>query len=352
VLLDVSDSIPQGNRLAVSRGLALAFLKYAHEQRAQMYLRPFSNYIGDPVYGTQLRDLRAIALKVCNPQIDGGTNIQAALVQAVRDIRASGSTTPGDILLITDGLSTLDENPLIDHTHPSKNVLLHTIHLTDSELSADYNNYVDEETLRHLKTLNTWSSSVHVVKETDDSTLLDPVTKEDLQELSMSLHQMQEEFNKMLEDLALNKLPPKEVDNKSAVIGKRLTNLVKAEDLLLEKLKRAPKVAESASLQERMESLKRDSVESLKKALALREKLELSQEVSNAHLEQQRLETDAEEEEKVLEEFTPPPSPTKGLKPAPDPWEKTAELDRFSFWDWLTGGIRQVFDSIRRWSTR
>jgi hypothetical protein len=270
----------------------------------------------------------------------------------VKDIRASGSTTPGDILLITDGLSELDENPLIHHKNPAKNVLLHTIHLTDEKLPTDEISDEDDSMARNLKTLNKWSTSVHVVKERDSSPLRDPVTKEDLEELSKSLYQMQEEFDQMLEELALNKLTPEEVDEKSAVISKRLTNLVETEKILLRKLKQVTMAGQSSSLRDRMESIQRDSKEALKKVLALREKLELTQEIDDVNLAQQGLKAEAENEEKVLEEFTSPPSPKKDLKPALDPWEKTAELDRFSFWDWLTGGIKQVFDSIRRWGAR
>jgi hypothetical protein len=121
---------------------------------------------------------------------------------------------------------------------------------------------------------------------------------------------------------------------------------------MLQKMREAPKVTGSATLQERLETIKRDSEEALKKVRAFREKLELTKEIDDVNLAQQALKTEAENEERILEQFTPPPTPKKDLKPAPDPWEKAAELDRFSFWDWLTGGIRQVFDSIKRWGSR
>jgi hypothetical protein len=339
VLLDVSGSIR--DREAVSKGLGLAYLKYAHEQRAQMYLRKFDDSVGPALTGIQLQELRRIALDIFKPQGGGGTEIEEALRCAVRDIRQTGSTTPGDILLITDGLSSLTDNPLINLKNPAKNVLLHTILLTDQGTEWG------QEEAQALATLKSWSSSLFEIHENDSSYLKTPITKEDVEEVSKSLRKLQEELHEFFQELHEEKLTATEVDSRSATLAKQLTNLIDVEDLLLQKLRNDP------SLSGRMEDLKRSSQESLDRLQELRAAQNLPKDVSAAPMPVPAVIQDAAPPENSIEEITiPPKQAQRKTEPPPDPWEKAAELDKVSFWEWLNSGIRSIFDTFSRWRSR
>jgi hypothetical protein len=62
---------------------------------------------------------------------------------------------------------------------------------------------------------------------------------------------------------------------------------------------------------------------------------------------------DAAPPENSIEEITiPPKQAQRKTEPPPDPWEKAAELDKVSFWEWLNSGIRSIFDTFSRWRSR
>lgn len=113
VLLDTSRSMKDHDRRGlVARGLALAFLRRGHEGRSQLHLRPFTARVGELLSGRGDEAFRAIVRRIIDLPHAGQTRIQAALEQAVADIRSGGPCLRADILLITDGMSRLGARPL------------------------------------------------------------------------------------------------------------------------------------------------------------------------------------------------------------------------------------------------
>jgi hypothetical protein len=113
VLLDTSRTMNDHDRRGtVARGLTLAFLRNGHQQRARLNLRPFTAAVGELSSGVGYDELHAIARRIVDLPNAGQTRIQTALEQAVADIRSTGLCWRADIVLITDGISRLLENPL------------------------------------------------------------------------------------------------------------------------------------------------------------------------------------------------------------------------------------------------
>lgn len=147
VLLDTSHSMKDRDRRGVvARGLSLAFLLHGYHQRARLHLRPFTARLGELSSGASRNDLRAIAQRTIGLPHAGQTRIQAALEQAVFDIRQEGACRRASIMLITDGISRITEKPLADEK-------LHTFLLGD--LLEDANN------AGTIHTLKDWSATFH-----------------------------------------------------------------------------------------------------------------------------------------------------------------------------------------------
>ena len=128
VLLDKSDSMTKSGdkRDLAAQALTLAFLKRGYDEHAQLTFRPFHGQPLERSTGKTQADLKSITLRVLHGYNWGGnTNIQLAIEQAVKDIKAGGNLTGAEILLISDGESKLTRNPL-------GNIKLHTLFLGDT----------------------------------------------------------------------------------------------------------------------------------------------------------------------------------------------------------------------------
>jgi hypothetical protein len=113
VLLDTSRSMNDHDRRGtVARGLALAFLRKGYENGSRLHFRPFAGTVGELSSGRREEEFHALVRRIIDLPHAGQTKIQAALQQAVDDIRQGGKFLRADILLITDGMSRLAERPL------------------------------------------------------------------------------------------------------------------------------------------------------------------------------------------------------------------------------------------------
>lgn len=112
VLFDRSESMDDDDRRGeVAKGLALSFLKSAFDDRSLLHLRTFNASVGSPVAGRDLTTLTSLAKSLVQLRFSGGTDIQSALNTGFADIQADSQHEASDLLLITDGLSTLDRRP-------------------------------------------------------------------------------------------------------------------------------------------------------------------------------------------------------------------------------------------------
>lgn len=203
------------------------------------------------------------------------------------------------------------------------------------------------EEAQALATLKSWSSSLFEIHETDSSHSKTPMIKEDAEEISKSLRKLQEDLHDLFQEIQDGKLTTTEVDSRSATLAKQLTNLIGVEERLLKRLPDDP------SLTRRMTDLKRTSQESLDRLRELRETQNLSADISAAAVPAPSVIQDAAPEEKIIEEIIMPPKQARPNTSSPaDPWEKFAQPDKVSFWEWLNNGIRSIFDTFSRWRSR
>ncbi len=172
VLLDTSRTMRDHDRRGpVARGLALAFLLQGHQQRSQLNFRPFTDQAADLSSGTTRDDFHRIVRRVIDIPNGGQTRIQKALEQAVRDIRTAGACLRADVMLISDGISRLTDNPF-GKEH------LHTFLVSD--LMAE------DESTGIIRTLRDWSRSFRRVWKSRFQEILAP-TVADLQVATKTL---------------------------------------------------------------------------------------------------------------------------------------------------------------------
>jgi len=189
VLLDVSGSMVESydGRNVVGAGLALAFLLHGFEQRARLSLRLFNGTVFALSQGTSFEDLKRMARQILNIRWGGGTDIQDALRVATEDIRGGGSFTRADILLISDGLSWLGENPLGD-------IKLHTFLLALSPRQM-----LESESLKALVTLRSWSTTLKSFGTSKFAGIMLP-SKKDLDEIEKSIRSIPDRLKDIASD--------------------------------------------------------------------------------------------------------------------------------------------------------
>ena len=160
LLLDTSRTMCDHDRRGpVARGLALAFLLKGHQQRSQLNFRPFTDQAADLSSGTTREDFRSIVRRVIEIPNAGQTRIQKALEQAVHDVRNAGPCLRADVMLISDGISRLTENPF-------RSEHLHTFLVAD--LMAE------DESTGIIRTLRDWSKTFRRVWKSRFKDILKP----------------------------------------------------------------------------------------------------------------------------------------------------------------------------------
>lgn len=139
-LLDVSNSMRDGNKEIFAKALLLSYFLIAIEEGAQLFLRTFGNTVHERTDCTSTEDFAALADRVLRVTPDGGTDIKAALDTAIGDIRALdryntlehlGEAPPTEILLISDCESY--EVPYLP-----QGIRLHTVHLKGGRMMKAY----------------------------------------------------------------------------------------------------------------------------------------------------------------------------------------------------------------------
>lgn len=172
LLLDTSRTMCDHDRRGpVARGLALAFLLKGHQQRSQLNFRPFTDQAADLSSGSSREDFGKIVRRVIDIPNAGQTRIQKALEQAVYDVRNAGPCLRADVMLISDGISRLTENPFRDEH-------LHTFLVAD--LMAE------DESTGIIRTLRDWSRTFRRVWKSRFKEILTP-TIADLQAANTQL---------------------------------------------------------------------------------------------------------------------------------------------------------------------
>lgn len=180
LLLDTSRTMCDHDRRGpVARGLALAFLLKGYQQRSQLSFRSFTDRVTDLSSGTSREEFCEIVRRVIKIPNGGQTRIQQALEQAVRDVRNAGPCLRADVMLISDGISRLTENPF------------HSEHL-HTFLVADL--MAEDESTGIIRTLRDWSHTFRRVWKSRFREILAP-TIADLQAANAQLRALARHAN-------------------------------------------------------------------------------------------------------------------------------------------------------------
>ncbi len=140
VLLDVSNSMREANKLLFAKGLVLAYLITACEERAHLYFRTFANRVHPRTDCLTPADFPALARRILTVTPDGSTDMRVTLATAIGDIgeldavgrdRSGFEPSPTELLLISDVES---------YAIPSipRWIRLHTIHLKGGPMARNY----------------------------------------------------------------------------------------------------------------------------------------------------------------------------------------------------------------------
>jgi hypothetical protein len=160
LVLDTSQSmngaIPEGEykpdvRNAVARGLGLAFLINALERGAEMHVRPFNSEVGNLSSKHSAEELAPLARELMGFENIGTTKLQEALEFTATDLDTWPKSRRIDVMLVTDGLSTLRDNPMGSH-------VLHTFLIGDTCVKAEDNSVGVHEKLE------SWSTTMHSIR--------------------------------------------------------------------------------------------------------------------------------------------------------------------------------------------
>ncbi len=136
VLVDKSDSM-DGLKIMWAKALAIALMRKALENQRDFYIRFFDarpHKLFTLKYRSTMKDRLNFMKFIASVLPDGGTNIYAALIQAIRDIEKNDVRGTRTIYLITDGMDLLPEEK-IKRMLESRDIVLISILISGSNKS-------------------------------------------------------------------------------------------------------------------------------------------------------------------------------------------------------------------------
>lgn len=144
ILLDRSKSMDKKMRSFYAKCIVTELLHRKLGSGARLYYRSFDSNPGPLFRITDRNDYPAIIREILLTQTGGsGTNIQRAILQAVDDINYDSDMMHSEILLVTDGLSAIDENLVKSKLG---NIRLNILKIGDDKAEPDW--FAVEEMLR------------------------------------------------------------------------------------------------------------------------------------------------------------------------------------------------------------
>jgi Mg-chelatase subunit ChlD len=120
LLVDKSVSMRTAHRHVYAKALALYFLreKLRHGRNPMLFYRGFAAEITPLIRATRKRDIPQVVRELLLADPDSkGTDLQAALLTAIRDINTASLMRDAQILVITDGLGIIHPHPHGDRGH-------------------------------------------------------------------------------------------------------------------------------------------------------------------------------------------------------------------------------------------
>ena len=135
LLLDRSKSMDKKMRFFYAKCIVTELLRRKLGSGARLYYRSFDSKTGPLFRITDRNDFPAIIREILLTQTGGSrTNIQMAVMQAVDDIEYDSEMMHSEILIVTDGLSSIDKNLL---KHKLGSIKLNTLKIGDDKTDPD-----------------------------------------------------------------------------------------------------------------------------------------------------------------------------------------------------------------------
>ncbi|HRS63158.1 MAG TPA: hypothetical protein P5554_08210 [Spirochaetota bacterium] len=136
ILLDTSRSMDMHMRNFYSKCLVAEFLRRKFQTNAKLFFRTFDTQTGELFKIEKKEDFPKLIEKVLLATTGGvSTNLQKAVFQAVDDINYSKEMANAEILVVTDGVSRIDPEDMLEKLG---NIKLHILKIGDEMPEPDF----------------------------------------------------------------------------------------------------------------------------------------------------------------------------------------------------------------------
>jgi hypothetical protein len=135
VLFDTSRSMSAHHRIHLAKAILYIFLKRNKTDLGHISLRTFDDHVGDLHTAVDQASYEALMRYVLRiVQLGEGTVLQKALFQALEDINEKEHLSGAEILIITDGAVSLDEDSI--RSRMDENIEIHTVKIGHAQVFA------------------------------------------------------------------------------------------------------------------------------------------------------------------------------------------------------------------------
>lgn len=143
VLLDISPSMSDNYKMIFAKAVVLSYLAKAQEEGSTVYLRSFYNSPGPLSVADNRQMMHPLAERVLRIAEHGGTDINSALKQAIRDVSELDQITKTKQFAETEILIITDAESYTGIPKVANNIKLHTLHLRGGKegTGADHLDY-------------------------------------------------------------------------------------------------------------------------------------------------------------------------------------------------------------------
>lgn len=156
ILFDTSNSMRASHRIHLAKAILFYFLERNKEEMGFVSLRTFDDKVGDMSTAIDTDSYKALVRNIVRiTDLGMGTVMQKAILQAIDDIAIHENLSGAEILIITDGAVTLDENLI--RSRLDGNTKIHTIKIGHTQIYAS-EKFIEEDILAgkagHVKLVN------------------------------------------------------------------------------------------------------------------------------------------------------------------------------------------------------
>jgi hypothetical protein len=114
ILMDVSGSTSNRHRLLLEKAIIYTFLENNQKNKGEVFFRAFNQGCSELVHAkTEASYLSMINKSILPMEADGQTNLQKALLIAIEDLERISIKQNADLLIVTDGLCSINVQEII-----------------------------------------------------------------------------------------------------------------------------------------------------------------------------------------------------------------------------------------------